>query len=449
VEKVKKFDCKLCKLFTIFILSIIFLTCPSITYAEGEKLLADEDISIILHLNASDHLSGVSKVMISTNSDLKGAQWEDYTEEKEVIIDKNAEDKTVYVKYMDNAGNVSKVYYKIIPEKFFEETIFIDNDDLYTNKDKITLKINTTEDAEEMRFSRDNVNWSDWEEFKNEIEYVVKGKEGKKKIYNQFKDKDGQIIKKLVYGAVIYDKTPPTIENVILFLDEKTNKVNVSAEINDNLSGIQLKKWTLGEVDLEYFKKQGTDFNENSITVDENGDYTIYAVDKAGNASTKKFTVNIIKNTKENEKESVDNGNKKTEDKSNEDLDKTNNIEKANKNEVKVEDKHKETTNKETEDNVEESNDIESEDSIINTDKKDYEKDTVSEEKEEIKDNKTNQDKKEDKKVDKNSINNHKNSSEKITSDKGLKHLWLLLLLILIIIYLLYKKYKKYKKIKK
>ncbi|MCM1988356.1 hypothetical protein [Oceanirhabdus seepicola] len=452
----KKFDCKLCKLFTIIVLTIILFTNPSITYAEGEQSLGDEELTITLHLKANDNLSGLSKVMISSNSEFKDAQWEDYTEEKELILNKNAEEKIVYIKYMDKAGNVSEVNSKEIPEILFEESIVINNDDVYTNKDKITLKINTTEDAEEMSLSSDNVNWNDWIKFKNEIEYAVKGDDGEKKIYIQFKDKDGKKIKKLVPAVFIYDKTSSTIENIKLSLDEKTNKVNISVEINDNLSGVQYKKWTAGEVDLGYFENQGTEFNENSIVVDENGDYTFYVEDRAGNVSIEKFTVNIIKNDIE-DKEIIDNNDNNIEEKSKENTDKTNNVEEKTINQDETNNVEETNINQDETNNRDNTNDNNTIGEKDNSDVKNKNNDENITESE-----KANKDKETTEKEDDVEENNDKEDNEndtvlkeKDTKDQNNKseekgngiclYCWHLYVLILLLIYLAYKKYKEKK----
>lgn len=401
----KKFNQKIRNLFIMFIIAIVFIIYPSNIYAEGADTLLSKKLNITLHLTAHDNLSGVSKVIISNYSDFRGAEWEDYCEEKKVTLDNKADKKTIYIKYMDNAGNVSEVSSKVIPERFFEETIFINKDDLYTNKDKIILKINTTEDAKEFSLSNDKKNWNPWELFKNEIEYDVNGDEGKKEIYIQFKNKEGKVIKKLVPGILVYDKTSPVIENIQLSLDKITNKVKVSADIHDNSSGVYCKKWASGKADLDYFKNHGTDLNENNIVVNKNGDYTLYAEDIAGNASIKGFTVNIITNTtEENEKDKVS-----------EDVDNKNigdNVENDDKKNDAVSEEKEGTTPENSEPKVEE-NQIDSNNSISN-------------------------------KTNKNNINNKKK-----VYTKGIKYLWLWWLLALIIIYIVWKKYKKHKANKK
>jgi len=59
-----------------------------------------------LQLTATDDASGVSKMMIGNEPDFSGGQWETYKPQK----DWDLIGTTVYVKFRDNAGNVSRVY---------------------------------------------------------------------------------------------------------------------------------------------------------------------------------------------------------------------------------------------------------------------------------------------------------------------------------------------------
>jgi hypothetical protein len=59
-----------------------------------------------LQLTASDDVSGVGKMMLSNHDDFSGGQWETYKPQK----DWDLIGATIYVKYKDNAGNISLVY---------------------------------------------------------------------------------------------------------------------------------------------------------------------------------------------------------------------------------------------------------------------------------------------------------------------------------------------------
>ncbi len=69
--------------------------------------------------------------------------------------------------------------------------------------------------------------------------------------------------------------------------------VEVTANIEEGQSGLLGQKWAEGNQNKEYFNEGGTSFEGNIFTVSENGIYTVYAKDKAGNE-----TIQTIKVTK-------------------------------------------------------------------------------------------------------------------------------------------------------
>lgn len=89
------------------------------------------------------------------------------------------------------------------------------------------------------------------------------------------------------------DRTAPsisaTIDNMSL-----TTKVVVTANVTDNSTVVT--KYAKGSCNESYFLTEGTEFN-GSFTVTENGTYTIYAIDSAGNASTYSVVLNNIDST--------------------------------------------------------------------------------------------------------------------------------------------------------
>ncbi len=98
----------------------------------------------------------------------------------------------------------------------------------------------------------------------------------------------------------IIDKTAPEI----IINQENTDNENVEVSISllDNLTNINMVKVARGEQAIEYFEDGGQELNlqkeENSalaaINVTENGTYTVYAKDEAGNAKIEVFEVTTI-----------------------------------------------------------------------------------------------------------------------------------------------------------
>ncbi len=104
------------------------------------------------------------------------------------------------------------------------------------------------------------------------------------------------------------DQTPPTEEDTtppdIIINQENTDNENVQVSINvlDNLTNINMVKVAQGQQAIEYFENEGQELtiqkDNNSakavINVTENGFYTVYAKDDAGNATIEMFEVTTI-----------------------------------------------------------------------------------------------------------------------------------------------------------
>ena len=63
-----------------------------------------------LTLNASDATTSVSQMMVSNTANFTGASSENYATSKDWVLTSGSGTRTVYVKYKDEAGNVSEVY---------------------------------------------------------------------------------------------------------------------------------------------------------------------------------------------------------------------------------------------------------------------------------------------------------------------------------------------------
>jgi hypothetical protein len=90
------------------------------------------------------------------------------------------------------------------------------------------------------------------------------------------------------------DNTAPTITAIASDKWNTTNTIIVS--VSDSESGVLRKKWAYGNVSVSYFSSNGTTFTEDEITVTQNGTYSIYAIDNAGNATVKTVTVSYVDN---------------------------------------------------------------------------------------------------------------------------------------------------------
>lgn len=69
--------------------------------------------------------------------------------------------------------------------------------------------------------------------------------------------------------------------------------IDVDVDVVDN-NPIVEKKWAKGNKDVVFFETDGTDIVGDSFNVSENGQYTVFAKDSAGNTSLKTITVSNI-----------------------------------------------------------------------------------------------------------------------------------------------------------
>lgn len=132
-------------------------------------------------------------------------------------------------------------------------------------------------------------NDTDWLEYtgaltinKNNVVIYAKGK--------TINEKDSYIASTKISSI---DYEAPTI-NIRGELEEPKQKVILTVNAIDNIQ-MYMVKYAKGKQTAEYFAENGTSFRNNgTITITENGIYTIYAIDQAGNESTREVEVNNI-----------------------------------------------------------------------------------------------------------------------------------------------------------
>lgn len=72
--------------------------------------------------------------------------------------------------------------------------------------------------------------------------------------------------------------------------------VTINVQVTDIGAGVATIKWSEGNRDAQYFLNNGTVLTGNSFVVNDNGTYTVFAVDKAGNTTVKSIEItNILK----------------------------------------------------------------------------------------------------------------------------------------------------------
>lgn len=81
-----------------------------ITINDNAPRMAGSTLTVLLDITASTALTNVNSMMISNNSDFSGAVWENFESQRNWNVTTGFGEKTVYVKFRDEASNVSDVY---------------------------------------------------------------------------------------------------------------------------------------------------------------------------------------------------------------------------------------------------------------------------------------------------------------------------------------------------
>lgn len=94
-------------------------------------------------------------------------------------------------------------------------------------------------------------------------------------------------------SSIVYDNTSPTLSYSLSPGGATNQNVAVQVAATDESSGVELTKWASGAQTEAYFAAQGTAFTSSFMAAD-NGTYTVYARDHAGNEALLPVTVSAI-----------------------------------------------------------------------------------------------------------------------------------------------------------
>jgi len=169
---------------------------------------------VTLTLTATDATSGVSQMMVSEDSTFTGASWETYATTKSMTLSSGDGTKTVYVKFKDQAGNISEVYSDtiILDGTAPSDEISINSNATYTKAREVTLTIDATDvlsGVYQMMIS-EQADLSDgtWETYATTKSWTLSTGDGTKTIYLKFKDLAGNI-SSIFHDSIILDTTVP------------------------------------------------------------------------------------------------------------------------------------------------------------------------------------------------------------------------------------------------
>jgi hypothetical protein len=210
----------------------------------GDATTASRDVT--LSLAASDTTSGITEMMISESPTFAGASWEPYTTTKSYTLSASDGLKIVYVKFNDEAGNVSEVVNDAITQDTTAPTVTsykINNGASYAKSKTVSIKFSVadaTSTVASMEISTDNT-FADttWVPYTTDSTYIFTGFDGAKVLYARFKDNMGNISPN-VHDTIFVDTTMPSGSISINAGAATTSTVNVTLALaaSDAGSGI-------------------------------------------------------------------------------------------------------------------------------------------------------------------------------------------------------------------
>jgi hypothetical protein len=211
----------------------------SVKINNGDRITNNANKTIVLNLEAED----AKQMMISNRYDFFDAEWENYAEKRDWVLQGPDGLKTVYVKFKDAIGNISKVAYAKIGvdrQAPREGRIQINDGGRYVTNINgyVDVKLYAL-DAREMRLAQDEAleNY-EWEPYQYLVQdFLLKGDDGEKKVYVQFRDGAGNETSPIV-ASVIMDRQQPydesiTINNGDKYTNTKDNRVRLSLQATD------------------------------------------------------------------------------------------------------------------------------------------------------------------------------------------------------------------------
>ncbi|MEM1137274.1 MAG: hypothetical protein AAGI07_15655, partial [Bacteroidota bacterium] len=176
---------------------------PSVLINSGKDYTNNKSKIVSLEIGAIDAI----KMQVSNRTDFLSAPWIPYRPEiKAWKITALEGKKTVFVKFVDKAGNVSETASDDI---LFDISapinckVVIENGEKYTNKKKVKLKLNA-EGASEMILR----GGEGWMPYQKEVEWEISPGDGKKDIFVKFRDNVGNQ-SAIVTDNILVDTKPP------------------------------------------------------------------------------------------------------------------------------------------------------------------------------------------------------------------------------------------------
>ena len=257
---------------------------------DGEKITNNTNKSVMINLEAKD----AKQMLISNNIDFENAEWESFSQTKNWILYGTDGLKTVYVRFRDELGNISRmVYDRIGVDRQAPEggKIFLNRGKKYcTDINAYTDVWLSARGAKEMAISQDkNFKDSEWIPYTHVIEdYILIGEDGEKQVFAKFRDNaDNETLP--IVASVILDKQEPFEASVLIndgamYTNANDGKVvlQIAAQEADEMLISNSKRFRTSAKWLPY--QEGA--MEWHLSIND-GKHSVYVKfrDKAGNES--------------------------------------------------------------------------------------------------------------------------------------------------------------------
>lgn len=210
------------------------------------KIIYDPSVTnkreVTLTLTAYDKTSEVVKMMISEDKDFEGASWEEYKDTKLWKLSPVDEQKYIYAKFKDCAGNVSDIIEKGITldtHKPLSPIFTINDNHKYTSTGNVMLRfLKPNTDVMMIVSNFPDFVGANWEPFVTQKPWTLMSNlDGEKTVYAKFKDDAGNE-SSVGLDRIILDTHPPKGAFFITNNAEFTNSVVVDLAItaSDKLS---------------------------------------------------------------------------------------------------------------------------------------------------------------------------------------------------------------------
>ncbi|MCX6035203.1 MAG: C39 family peptidase [Chloroflexi bacterium] len=247
--------------------------------------------SVKLTLSATDTTSGVAQISFSNDWSTWSA-WESYATNKSWTLSSGDGSKTVYVRYQDNAGNISTPATDTITLDTVAPagSVVIDGSATYAASTGVNLTLSATDATSgiaQMSFSNNGSTWSAWKSYATSKAWTLSSGDGNKTVYAKYKDNAGNI-SDAGTDTITLDTVAPAgsvvIDGGATFA--ASTSVNLTLSATDDTSGVAQMRFGDNNINWSYWESFAT--SKVWTLSSGNGIKTVYARfrDLAGNESS-------------------------------------------------------------------------------------------------------------------------------------------------------------------